>query len=164
MLADHWNFWVGGLAIGTVAILLPLITGHFLGVTRGYSSVCGIFSKKSYFHKKSYGGKFGFRTLFLLGLILGGFLAALQSGTFNPSFSYGAFDKVFSSSLYIKAPILILGGVLWGYGARLAKGCTSGNSISGISKGSLASIVSTVCFMISGIITTFTLNAIMGAL
>jgi len=164
MIENYWPFWQGGMAIALVAVLITLISGKFLGVTRGYASACAIFSKAEYFSKKDYGGKFGIRTLFSIGLITGGFLAALSTGSWDPKWEFGQFDVIWGSSLGIKFTVLILGGFLWGYGSRMAKGCTSGNSISGIAKGSLASLMTTLCFMIAGIILTFLINGLMGNL
>ena len=49
--------------------------------------------------------------------------------------------------------LLIIGGILVGFGTKLSSGCTSGHGISGISRFSLRSIIATVTFMIVGILT-----------
>ena len=46
------------------------------------------------------------------------------------------------------------GGLLIGFGTRLAGGCTSGHGIFGMSNLELPSIISTGCFMAAGIVTT----------
>ena len=162
MIEVYWDFWIGGLAIATIAFLITLLTGQFIGVTKGYASVCSIVSKHPFFHRKEMGGAFGFRTLFVIGIMLGGLLAALTTkGAWNPSFGYGWFDQLFGDNLVVKAVLLIFGGACWGYGARMADGCTSGNSIGGLSKGSLASLITTCGFMISGICATFLINALL---
>ena len=165
MIEIYWDFWMGGLAIAAIAFLITLLTGQFIGVTKGYASICSIVSKRPFFHRKEMGGPFGFRTLFAVGIMIGGLLAALTTeGVWNPSFDYGWFDKLFGDNLAAKAGLLIFGGACWGYGARLADGCTSGNAIGGLSKGSLASLVTTCGFMISGICATFLINYLLGGL
>ena len=165
MIDVYWDFWIGGLLIATVAFLITLLSGQFIGVTKGYASICSIVSKRPYFHRPEMGGPFGFRTLFVIGIVIGGLLAALTTdGGWNPSFSYGWFDRLFGDSLLVKAALLIFGGACWGYGARMADGCTSGNAIGGLSKGSLASLVTTCGFMISGISVTFLINYLLGGL
>jgi uncharacterized membrane protein YedE/YeeE len=57
------------------------------------------------------------------------------------------------------APLARLGllggaGVLIGYGARLAGGCTSGHSIVGVAQGARSSLVATAAFMVAGFATT----------
>jgi uncharacterized membrane protein YedE/YeeE len=50
-------------------------------------------------------------------------------------------------------PIIIIAGFLVGVGTKVGKGCTSGHGICGISLLSLRSIVATIIFMITAIIT-----------
>lgn len=157
-----WPFWLGGLAIAAVSITLVVLTGKFLSVTRGYATVCGIFSRLKYFARPDLGGALGFRTFFTVGLVAGGAIAAITTAGWHPTWELGRFNQIWGSSLYVKAAVLILGGFLWGYGSRLAKGCTSGNSISGLSKGSLASFVATGGFLVAGVIVTFVISYITG--
>ena len=165
MIEVYWDFWYGGLAIAAISIFMTVFTGKFLMVSKGYAGVCSVLSKKPFFHSPDIGGFFGWRSLFIYGIAIGGLLAALTSQQgFVPSFAYGKFDVIFGDSLAIKALVLIFGGFLWGYGARVARGCTSGNSISAISKGSVAGLLATIGFMVAGVVVTFTLNYIAGAL
>lgn len=48
--------------------------------------------------------------------------------------------------------ILLIGGILVGFGARYAGGCTSGHAISGISNLQLPSLIATIGFFIGGLI------------
>ena len=52
----------------------------------------------------------------------------------------------------------MLGGLLVGFGTTLASGCTSGHGVCGISRFSIRSIIATLCFMFSGIVTVFVFN------
>jgi uncharacterized membrane protein YedE/YeeE len=49
---------------------------------------------------------------------------------------------------------MFVGGLFIGFGTRLAGGCTSGHGIFGLSNFELASLVATISFMASGILTT----------
>lgn len=163
MTAEYiWPFWIGGLAIASVSILLVVITGRFLSVTRGYASVCSIFSKLKFFQRPDLGGPFGFRTFFSIGLIAGGAVAAVTTAGWQPSFALGKFDQIWGSGIAVKAVVLIFGGFLWGFGSRMAKGCTSGNSIAGLSKGSFSSLVATCGFLVAGVAVTFLIAAVSG--
>lgn len=151
MFYNYFPFYIGGIGIAIVAIATLTVGGDYLGITRGYVSVCSIFSKNKEFHKPEIGGPLGIRTFFTIGVLIGGFLGALYAGGYNPSWEFGMFDKVWGNSLLVKGIVLITGGFLWGYGSRLAGGCTSGNTISGISRGSIGSIVATIFFMVGGV-------------
>jgi uncharacterized protein len=82
----------------------------------------------------------------LLFVLLGGLLAALISGRFQlrgdmgPAFA----DLVVSGNAMW--PVLFVGGLLVGFGTRLAGGCSSGHGLSGCSRFQPASIVATSVF------------------
>jgi uncharacterized membrane protein YedE/YeeE len=162
MIEEYWPFYIGGPAIALVAVATVLFGGKFISVTRGYASACSILVKRPFFLREELGGPFGFRTMFAAGIIVGGFIAALTSGGYDPSFDLGKFQQIWGSSTTVMAAVLLVGGFLWGYGSRLAKGCTSGNSIAGLSRGSLSSLVATICFLIGGVIVTYALQYLAG--
>ena len=53
------------------------------------------------------------------------------------------------------AALLVLGGVLAGFGARLGGGCTSGHGVCGVARLSKRSVVATATFMTMGFIAVF---------
>ncbi|CAI8354417.1 MAG: Uncharacterised protein [Polaribacter sejongensis] len=59
-------------------------------------------------------------------------------------------EEVFSSVKGIL--ILLIGGVLVGFGARYAGGCTSGHAIAGLSNLQLPSLIAVIGFFIGGLI------------
>ena len=56
------------------------------------------------------------------------------------------------------ALIFLLSGILLGFGARYANGCTAGNCIMGVSQFSVSSIIATVAFFVAGVITAQFIN------
>ena len=54
--------------------------------------------------------------------------------------------------------VLIVGGILVGFGTKISGGCTSGHGISGVGRFSLRSIIATITFMIVGILTVLIKN------
>ena len=58
--------------------------------------------------------------------------------------------------------MMIVAGLLVGFGTRLGSGCTSGHGICGISRLSKRSIVATSVFMLAGIITVFIMRHVGG--
>lgn len=59
-------------------------------------------------------------------------------------------------------PLLILGGLLVGYGTSLGNGCTSGHGIAGIARLAPRSMVATVTFMLAAIATYFLVKHVLG--
>lgn len=53
---------------------------------------------------------------------------------------------------------LLVAGLLVGFGTRLARGCTSGHGVCGLSRFSLRSLVATLTFMAAGAVTVFLLT------
>ena len=84
--------------------------------------------------------------LFLFGLILAPIIYSVFSG--------GVVSNMTNS--YV---LVVLGGLLVGVGTKIGNGCTSGHGICGISRFSLRSIIATLSFMITGILTVFIFGA-----
>ncbi len=53
------------------------------------------------------------------------------------------------------AALLILGGFLVGFGTRMGGGCTSGHGVCGVARLSVRSLVATIIFVITGMVTLF---------
>jgi len=144
-----WAWWAAGLGIGLTALALAWFTGKKLGVTGGFEDACSLAT----------GGKEGFKASpshwklwFIAGLPLGAAIA--NASHWNWTLIYGQLDGIVLDSLALKALWLIISGFLIGFGARWAGGCTSGNSIMGISIGSKMSILATLAFLTAGILIT----------
>jgi uncharacterized membrane protein YedE/YeeE len=83
------------------------------------------------------------RVLFVAGLLVGGAIFAL----FAPS--------ALAIEAAPSAIVTIAGGLLVGAGTRLSGGCTSGHGVCGISRLSLRSILATLTFLATGMLTVF---------
>ena len=59
-------------------------------------------------------------------------------------------------------PVLVIGGLLVGYGTRLGSGCTSGHGICGIARLSPRSLVATGVFMAFGVGTVWVVRHLIG--
>lgn len=154
VFVERWPFWVGGLAIAATVLLLLLLDNKQLGVSTGCSELCAIRQDRKL--------RSSWRLRFLGGILLGGVFAGLLAGRV-PSFALGAFDELFGASLLVKVPVLVGAGVLIGYGARLAGGCTSGHGIVGTALGAKSSWIATVLFMVGGFATTLALGLLSGS-
>jgi uncharacterized membrane protein YedE/YeeE len=155
-----WPWWVAGPALGLVVTLLAWVTGKPLGVSTGYGSVCALGSRLSFFRQSEFGGRW--RIAFILGLPIGGLVAAILAGAFTPTSAYGALDGLTGGSLLLKGALLFGGGLLIGAGARWAGGCPSGHSIVGIAQGAVSSLVATLGFMVAGVAVYNALVALLG--
>jgi len=119
----------GGFLIGLSVALFFILNGRMIGISGIASNL--LISKDNRMQN----------FLFLLGLILGPLIYNQITG------------REIHISISNSLMLLILGGILVGFGTKLSSGCTSGHGISGISRFSLRSIIATVTFMIVGILT-----------
>ena len=58
--------------------------------------------------------------------------------------------------------LLVIAGLLVGFGAVMGNGCTSGHGVCGISRGSARSIAATMTFMTTASVTVFVLRHVLG--
>jgi uncharacterized protein len=123
---------IGGLLIGLATTLMLVLNGRIAGIS---GIVGGLLTRK--------GSEVGWRAMFVAGLLLGAFVYMLATG--------GALPVRIEASL----PIVVVAGLLVGFGTRLGSGCTSGHGVSGLARFSKRSIVATSVFMGAGIVTVF---------
>jgi uncharacterized membrane protein YedE/YeeE len=130
----------GGLAIGMAAALLLLLTGRIAGVS-GMAAATARLGQG--------GPPWPLAAAFIAGLPLG---AALVAHVFRRP------EVIVTSSV----PLLILAGLLVGFGTRLGSGCTSGHGVCGIARLSRRSLAATATFMASAAATVFVVRHVIG--
>jgi uncharacterized membrane protein YfcA/uncharacterized membrane protein YedE/YeeE len=151
LFVQRWPWWIGGASIATVALGLLYSQNKLLGVSTGISELCSLDRKVL---ARSW------RLPFLVGIPLGGLAAALLAGQ-QPRLTLAGFASLWGQDPWLQVPVLLVGGVLIGYGARWAGGCTSGHGIVGTAQRAPSSLLATATFMASGIATMFILNSIL---
>ncbi|MEU3349109.1 YeeE/YedE thiosulfate transporter family protein [Streptomyces sp. NPDC006700] len=83
----------------------------------------------------------------LVSIFLGGLIASLVSGRFEIRHDMGpGFRDLVTSDPVTMVVLLFLGGVLVGFGTRLAGGCSSGHGLNGCGRLRPVSIVATAVF------------------
>jgi uncharacterized membrane protein YedE/YeeE len=148
----HWA--VAGVAIGAITLLLLWLMNQRLGISTGFENLCSLAARTPYFQRSEIIDSNGWRLSFLGGLLLGGFLSAATSGGWAPFWDLGMFDASFGWGPAGKLAWMAGGGLLIGFGTRMAGGCTSGHGIFGVSNLERASVEATLSFLLAGIVTT----------
>lgn len=124
---------LGGIMIGLASWLLLASLGRIAGIS---GIAAGVLPPSS--------GDTGWRWAFLAGLVLGGAATAV----------------------YLQPPVtalrptelLVVAGLLVGFGTVLGSGCTSGHGVCGLGRRSARSLVATLVFMGSGVLTVLAVN------
>lgn len=129
----------GGILIGTGITLLFLFNGRIAGVS---GILFGTLFPRS--------GDWLWRFLFVSGLIAGA-----------AAYHYSVPDAFVPRSGY-PLGLVVVGGLLVGFGTRMGGGCTSGHGICGISRFSPRSLVATSIFMLFGFVTVYLVRHVAG--
>lgn len=170
---EPWPWYIGGPLIAAIMFLL-LFGGKKFGMSSNLRTMCaigGAGKKADYF-------RFDWRAqrwnlVVVAGAIFGGFIATqflsrdtavdinpktvttLENMGFNSAGEAYLPHELFATGAFSDPKalaILLIGGILIGFGARYAGGCTSGHAISGLSNLQLPSLIAVVGFFLGGLI------------
>lgn len=148
---EPWHFAIGGACIAFVTLTLQAVGNRALGVSTGLEEICALGSHAPYFGRAEI--RTHWRLVMFCGLFCGGALSAITSGGGHFTWNAGMLDTRFGLSNTAKVIWFFGGGILTGFGTRVAGGCTSGHGIYGFARWQQGSIASVLAFMASGIVT-----------
>lgn len=134
-----FDSFLGGSLIGVAVTLMLLFNGRVTGISGIISS--SLTKPSSDIH---------WRWLFILGLVVGGFVM----NSIRPDF----FDNLTERS----SLVVIVAGFIVGYGTVMGSGCTSGHGVCGISRLSVRSLVATITFMLFGFLSVALMHGLIG--
>ncbi len=168
-----WPWYISGFIIGMIMLCLTYFGKNF-GMSSNLETLCsmsGLGKKVAYFNFDWKTNKWNL--IVVVGAMIGGYFAVHFMGhptnvAINPTSieqlaSLGidapdgklAPDALFGNQIF-ESPksilILIIGGILIGFGTRYAGGCTSGHAISGLSNLQLPSLKAVIGFFIGGLV------------
>ncbi len=172
-LYQPWPWYVSGPLIAIIMCTLIML-GKKLGMSSNLKTICSILGAKKATDFFDFKWKSHLWNLVVLtGVIIGGYIAHIYlsketSVTITPEAgerlkSMGIHDAgasflpemLFSQEALSNPKTLLLlsiGGLLIGFGARYANGCTSGHAISGLSNLQFPSLIAVVGFFIGGLL------------
>ena len=136
-----WFGIAGGILIGAAAAVLVLFSGRIAGVSGLLAASLGLVKDGAPWKQAT------------------AFIAGLPTGALFIAFFVREPRIAITSSVLL----LISGGVLVGFGTRLANGCTSGHGVCGIARISRRSLVATGTFMLTAVATVFLMRHVFGA-
>jgi uncharacterized membrane protein YedE/YeeE len=134
-----WSALLGGALIGLASAALLLMSGRIAGVS---SITAGLLRLER--------GATGWRLAFLAGLVIGVWIYGALGG---------GLDEIRVTAGW---PVIIIGGLLVGFGTQLGSGCTSGHGVCGLSRLSPRSIVATLLFMGGAGVTVYLVRHVLG--
>lgn len=133
----------GGALIGLAAVMLMATNGRIAGISGIVGGALGMIGGEGR-------GDLAWRAAFIVGL----FAAPLL------------FSVVSATPIAFETPhpllMMMIGGLLVGYGTRLGSGCTSGHGVCGVARMSKRSLAATATFMATAIVTVFIVDRLLG--
>lgn len=150
-MSDVLVWYVSGPVFGLLVVAMYAVANRRLGVSGSYLHLGFALRGQA---------RDVWRLWFFAGLLAGAAAAAASRGQLALSAAYGRLGEVLPAGLL--APVLVLAGLLIGYGARWAGGCTSGNGLAGCSSRSRGSFVATVTFFTAAVSVTWLVHLVTG--
>lgn len=164
-----WSPYIAGAGIGILSCLALVLAGRPLGCSTAFVKARGmigrVVSREKTDNMEYYRDivpQVDWAFMIIPGIIIGAFLSSFLSGTFHPVWVPALWESVFGTNAIIRILAALAGGVLLGFGARWAGGCTSGHGISGSIQLSLASMITAACFFAGGIAVALLLYRVIG--
>lgn len=147
-----WEPYVAGAGIGALEWFAFATANKTLGVTTPFESTAAALEKKAeqkfypeskhiddYLQERGEEPSIDWESLLVVGIPIGAYLAARLEGGARTRYVPDQWRRRFGSSIALRTAGAFAGGALMMFGARVAKGCTSGHCISGAAQLSAAS-------------------------
>ena len=131
--------FAGGLLIGIAAAMLILFNGRIAGVSGIIGQLLNGVNRDNLW-----------RIAFVLGIVVAPAIWQAWIGDLE--------IEIETNALW-----LIIAGLVVGVGTSHGSGCTSGHGICGLSRFSMRSVIATLSFMISGMLTVYIVRHVLGA-
>ncbi len=136
---SYWNPYLAGIALGLVLLMAYVVMGRGLGASGAFTSVVAFgvqqVAPRHAAGNALYGEYLGdgsssplkdWLVFEILGVIIGGFASGYMAGRIRAGVERG--PRITSSGRLLLAA---LGGGIMGIGSKLARGCTSGQALTG---------------------------------
>ncbi len=164
LFEELWSPYVVGMGIGVLVWLSFLLSDKAIGCSTAYARTAGMTETalrgekvKERLYYKEFLPTIDWEWMLVLGVVVGAFLSSLISGSFRIELIPTLWNNTFGGSIILRFFAALIGGILIGFGARMAGGCTSGHGISGTLQLAVGSWLALIMFFIGGIFTAFLL-------
>ena len=155
----QWSPYAVGVGIGVLSWLTWLISRKAIGCSTSFARSAGmierLFRGKQVENKPYYQEiklAVDWQWMLVVGMVVGALVSALLSGDFSWQWVPALWAEAFGTAPLPRVIVALLGGILLGFGARSAGGCTSGHGISGTMQLAVSSWISAICFFVGGIL------------
>ncbi len=171
LVLPRWSPYGVGAGIGVLVLISFIFSNRPIGCSTAYVRASGLGEElfkgekvESNEYYKKFIPKIGWEVVLLAGVVLGALISSRLSGSFVLETVPELWKTGFGSSFLLRAIVAILGGLLLGFGARMAGGCTSGHGISGTLQLAVSSWLALLCFFLGGFGVAYLLYIVVGGI
>ncbi len=157
---ERWSPYAVGVGIGILSWLAFLLSDKPIGCSTAFARTSGMIerifrgekvSEKPYY--RQFAPTIDWEWMVVIGIIAGAFLSSILSGQFSLEWIPSVWQAEAGNHIPTRWAVALLGGIIMGFGARWAGGCTSGHGISGTLQLAVSSWLAAICFFAGGILT-----------
>ena len=155
----RWSPYLVGAGIGVLSWFTWLVSNEPIGCSTSFSRIAGMIDRlfrgkkveqKIYYQEVK--PEVDWQMMLVIGIVIGALISSLLAGDFRWQWIPSVWSLNFGDDIVIRLIVALIGGILLGFGARWADGCTSGHGISGTMQLAVSSWISAICFFIGGIL------------
>ncbi|MDD2778276.1 MAG: YeeE/YedE thiosulfate transporter family protein [Methanocellales archaeon] len=169
LFMEQWSPYMAGICIGVLSWFAFLLSDKPIGCSTAFTRTSGMIERLfrgSKVNEKPYYKEFtptvDWEWMLVLGVVIGAFISSSLSGVFQLQWVPSTWAATFGNSLSLRLLVALIGGILLGFGARWAGGCTSGHGISGTLQLAVSSWIAFICFFAGGLAAAFFIFNILG--
>lgn len=153
-----WSPYLAGALTGLVIILSAWSAGQYFGSSTCFVRTAGMLeelfsservSRMDYFIR--FVPEIDWQLMFVVGILIGAFISAITSGSFEIKAVPDMWRKRFGTSAIKRGIFAFIGGIILMVGARLAGGCPSGYGLGALVQLAVSGLVVLICFFAGGI-------------
>ncbi|MBN2264969.1 MAG: YeeE/YedE family protein [Candidatus Aminicenantes bacterium] len=169
LVTARWSPYAAGIGIGILSWLTLVLSDKPIGCSTAFARTSGMIERlfrgrkvldKAYY--KEFAPRVDWEWMLVVGIILGAFTSAKLSGQFKLDWVPSLWAGTFGPGPVARVAVAFCGGILLGFGARWAGGCTSGHGISGTLQLAVSSWLAAICFFAGGIAAAFLIFRVLG--
>lgn len=155
---ERWSPYAAGVGIGVLSWFAFLLSNRPIGCSTAFARSSGMIERlfrgqkvneKAYY--KQFAPTVDWEWMLVLGVFFGAFASAQFAGTFQVNTVPALWAETFGNTSLVRVLVALLGGIIMGFGARWAGGCTSGHGISGTLQLAVSGWLAAMAFFVGGI-------------
>lgn len=165
----RWSPYVVGIGIGVLSWFSFYFLRKPISCSTSFARISGLIESifgsrrvaaKPYYQKVKLNADW--QMMLVIGIVAGSLGSSLLSGDFTLQWVPSLWESAFGETPLLRILVATAGGILLGFGARWADGCTSGHGISGTMQLAVSGWISAICFFAGGILMAFFIYRVIG--